>query len=227
MANHAHHVRIPAPGALLDAELALPPQALGVVAFAHGSGSGRFSPRNQFVAEVLRRDAHCATLLVDLLTQAEQDIDEHTAVLRFDVDLLGTRLAHVCDWLQSDGRTAGLPIGLYGASTGASAALMAAARPYNNVRAIVSRGGRPDLVGPAVLGEIRAPTLLIVGERDEIVIDLNIQAMRAMHAECKLVVIPEATHLFEEPGALEQVAAHAVRWLDTHLTHHALRATPG
>jgi putative phosphoribosyl transferase len=194
-----------------EAALVVPPDARGLVAFAHGSGSSRFSPRNRFVAGVLE-EAGLATLLVDLLTRAEEQVDLRTREHRFDVELLAGRVEHAVRWAGSDERTRGLPIGLFGASTGAAAALAAAAREPETVRAVVSRGGRPDLAGPA-LGAVRAPTLLIVGGNDEVVLNLNSQAAQAMSgAEANLVVVPGATHLFEERGALERVAELARDW---------------
>ena len=189
----------------------MPPAARGLVVFAHGSGSSRFSPRNRFVAGVLE-EAGLATLLVDLLTTAEERVDLRTREHRFDVELLAGRVEEAVRWAGSDERTRGLPVGLFGASTGAAAALVAAAREPDVVRAVVSRGGRPDLAGPA-LAEVRAPTLLIVGGDDELVLELNRQAAQAMAgAEADLVVVPGATHLFEERGALERVAELARDW---------------
>ena len=198
------------------AALVVPPEACGLVAFAHGSGSSRFSPRNRFVAGQLE-EAGLATLLVDLLTDAEEKVDLRTREHRFDVELLSGRVRTAVRWAGSAERTRGLAAGLFGASTGAAAALVAAARDSDTVRAVVSRGGRPDLAGPA-LAEVRAPTLLIVGGRDEPVLDLNRQAERAMErARVELVVVPGATHLFEERGALERVAELARNWLLRYL----------
>jgi len=195
--------------------LVLPERARGLVVFAHGSGSSRFSPRNRYVAGVLQ-DAGLATLLVDLLTQDEERRDLRTRELRFDVELLAGRLLGAATWAAEDARTGGLPLGLFGASTGAAAALVAAAR-RPAVRAVVSRGGRPDLAGPA-LAEVRAPTLLIVGQLDELVLDLNRRAREAMmRAVTDLEVVRGATHLFEERGALEQAADLARDWFDRHL----------
>jgi putative phosphoribosyl transferase len=199
------------------AGLTLPAVAGGLVLFAHGSGSSRFSPRNRYVAGVLA-DAGFATLLVDLLTQGEERIDLRTRELRFDVELLAGRVLDAVRWASVDERTNGLPLALFGASTGAAAALVAAAREPQLVRAVVSRGGRPDLAGPA-LAEVRAPTLLVVGGRDEPVLGLN----RAAAAELtgasavELEVVPGATHLFEERGALERVAELARAWFAHHL----------
>jgi putative phosphoribosyl transferase len=186
------------------------PGASAIVLFAHGSGSSRFSPRNLYVADMLE-NAGLATLLMDLLTPAEEREDERTARLRFDIALLGERLIGAVDWLATNGETAGLPVALFGASTGAAAALIAAAARPERVAAVVSRGGRPDLAG-RVLAEVRAPTLLIVGGADTQVVELNQQALAQLTCEKQLVLVPGATHLFEEPGALEQVAHLATRW---------------
>jgi putative phosphoribosyl transferase len=194
----------------LAGHLAALPGASGIVLFAHGSGSSRFSPRNLYVADMLE-NAGLATLLMDLLTPAEEREDERTARLRFDIALLGERLIGAVDWLATNGETAGLPVALFGASTGAAAALIAAAARPERVAAVVSRGGRPDLAG-RVLAEVRAPTLLIVGGADTQVVELNQQALAQLTCEKQLVLVPGATHLFEEPGALEQVAHLATRW---------------
>jgi putative phosphoribosyl transferase len=207
--------RIPVVGVELDAEVVVPQPAQGVVLFAHGSGSGRHSPRNTYVAGELR-DAGLATVLVDLLTPAEERVDATTARLRFDIGLLADRLTALCDWLVDHEVTGGLRIGLFGASTGAAAALVAAVARPDSVSAIVSRGGRPDLAGPA-LGSVHQPTLLIAGERDPVVLDLNRQAMHQLAGEADLAIVPGATHLFQEPGTLEQVAALARDWFVRHL----------
>ncbi len=207
--------QVPAAGVVLDGDLSLPDDAAGVVLFAHGSGSSRHSPRNRAVAGVLNRRG-MATLLVDLLTADEERIDARTGQLRFDIRLLADRLVGIIDWLGARPETAALPVGLFGASTGAAAALVAAAKRPEAVRAVVSRGGRPDLAGPA-LAEVKAPTLLIVGARDLHVLELNEQARNAMRAPVELRIIPGATHLFEEPGTLEQVAELAADWFGTHL----------
>jgi putative phosphoribosyl transferase len=207
--------RIPVVGVELDAEVVVPQPAQGVVLFAHGSGSGRHSPRNTYVAGELR-DAGLATVLVDLLTPAEERVDATTARLRFDIGLLADRLTALCDWLVDHEVTGGLRIGLFGASTGAAAALVAAVARPDSVSAIVSRGGRPDLTGPA-LGSVHQPTLLIAGERDPVVLDLNRQAMHELAGEADLAIVPGATHLFQEPGTLEQVAALARDWFVRHL----------
>jgi putative phosphoribosyl transferase len=207
--------RIPAAGVELDAEVVVPRPARGVVLFAHGSGSGRHSPRNTYVAGELQ-DAGLATVLVDLLTPAEEQADAATARLRFDIGLLADRLTALCDWLVDHDVTARLRIGLFGASTGAAAALMTAAARPDAVSAIVSRGGRPDLAGPA-LGSVHQPTLLIAGERDPVVLDLNRRAVHELAGEADLAIVPGATHLFQEPGTLEQVAVLARDWFVRHL----------
>jgi putative phosphoribosyl transferase len=216
-------VRIPASGVDLDGDLVVPEHAGGMVLFAHGSGSSRRSPRNRAVAEALR-GRRLATLLADLLTAEEEQVDERTRRLRFDIGLLADRLVGMIDWLRGQPRTDALPIGLFGASTGAAAALVAAAARRDVVRAVVSRGGRPDLAGPA-LTEVAAPTLLLVGERDPQVRDLNEQARNAMKVAAELRIIPTATHLFEEPGTLVQVAEQAGQWFSDHLTGPAAPVT--
>jgi len=203
-------VRVPAAGVMLEGNLAIAPRASGIVLFAHGSGSSRHSPRNRAVARALN-EGGLATLLVDLLTPAEESLDEQTGHLRFDIGLLADRLVDAADWLIANEETRSLPIGLFGASTGGGAALVAAAQRPNTVRAVVSRGGRPDLAG-AALSRVRAPTLLIVGARDEPVIELNREAFERLRCEKKLEIVPGATHLFEEPGALEEVARFARDW---------------
>jgi len=205
----------PTAGTELEGDLTLPPGAHGVVLFAHGSGSSRHSPRNrQVAAELTRRGL--GTLLVDLLTHAEEVDDARTRDLRFDIGLLADRLIGLVDWLAEHPETRSLPVGLFGASTGAAAALVAAAARPADVHAVVSRGGRPDLAGPALV-QVAAPTLLIVGERDLPVLELNDQARAAMTVAAELRVVPGATHLFEEPGALEIVAEEAGTWFATHL----------
>jgi pimeloyl-ACP methyl ester carboxylesterase len=208
-------IRIPAGPVSLDGDLMLPESARAVVLFAHGSGSGRYSSRNRYVARELNKGA-LATLLMDLLTPEEEAIDTWTAHLRFDIPLLAERVVDATDWLRQDSQTQHLPIGYFGASTGAAAALVAAARRPNEVGAVVSRGGRPDLAGQA-LAEVRAPTLLIVGGSDAQVIELNRFALAQLRCEKQLVIIPGATHLFEEPGALEEVAKLARDWFQRHL----------
>ncbi len=194
--------------------LRLPREARGLVLFAHGSGSGRLSPRNTFVAEQLG-DAGIGTLLFDLLTEEEERLDAVTAELRFDIPLLTDRLVVATRWTLAQPHLSGLPLGYFGASTGAAAALAAAAR-VPAVAAVVSRGGRPDLAG-AALPRVRAPTLLIVGGDDAQVLALNQEALEQMRCEAEIIVVPGATHLFEEPGALEQVATLAARWFSAHL----------
>lgn len=203
-------------GQHLQGDLEIPADALGVVAFAHGSGSSRRSPRNQLVAEELRQ-GRLATLLIDLLTEEEERVDLVTRELRFDIGLLADRMMSVVDWLASDEETSPLPIGLFGGSTGAAAALMVAARRPARVGAVVSRGGRPDLAEP-VLRDIESPTLLIVGALDAQVIELNEQALAALESEKEIVIVPGATHLFEEPGKLEEVARLARAWFVQHLS---------
>lgn len=212
----AEPVRIAAGGVQLEGDLTIPPSARGVVLFAHGSGSSRFSSRNRFVARELV-EGGLATLLIDLLTAQEERLDEVTAELRFDIGLLADRLAGAIDWLKREKSTRGLPVGLFGASTGGGAALVAAARRPDDVAAVVSRGGRPDLAGDA-LPLVRAPTLLIVGGNDAPVIELNRQAYARLRCEKQLVIVPGATHLFEEPGALEQVARLAREWFQRHMS---------
>jgi len=197
-------------GVTLEGSLAVPPGARGVVLFAHGSGSSRYSRRNRFVAEELQR-RQLGTLLFDLLTAEEEAIDEHTRHLRFDIELLAMRLRDATTWLAEDRQTRDVPIGYFGASTGAAAALVAAAEDVERVAAIVSRGGRADLAGPA-LDAVRAPTLLIVGSADTVVVELNEKAYRQLRCARELKIVPGASHLFEEPGALEQVAEMAAEW---------------
>lgn len=201
---------------ILEGNLAVPNGSKGIVLFAHGSGSSRHSPRNKYVAGVLQ-EASLSTLLIDLLTVAEERVDAYTAHLRFDIGLLAQRLSGATDWLVDNPETRHLQIGYFGASTGAAAALVAAAKQPDAVRAIVSRGGRPDLAGTS-LPDVKAPTLLIVGGDDDQVIDLNEQARENMRTECRIVIVPGATHLFEEPGKLEQVAKLATDWFRKHLT---------
>ncbi|WP_340123375.1 dienelactone hydrolase family protein [Methylobacter svalbardensis] len=196
--------------------LAVPEHSKGLVVFAHGSGSSRFSRRNRFVAEILN-EAGIATLLFDLLTPEEEDIDQSTREFRFDIDLLTDRLIDVIDWVSLKTATAALPIGLFGASTGAAAALGAAAARADKVAAVVSRGGRPDLALPH-LSKVKAPTLLIVGGEDTVVIELNRQAAAQLPIEHRLEIIPGATHLFEEAGKLEQVANLACAWFLHHFS---------
>jgi putative phosphoribosyl transferase len=204
------------PGARLTGSLVVPEGAAGIVLFAHGSGSSRHSPRNRFVAEVLRQEG-LATLLTDLLTRDEDAIDQYTREFRFDIGLLSDRLTGAVDWLARNPETRGLPIGLFGASTGAAAALRTAAVRPDLVRAVVSRGGRPDLAGEA-LARVQAPTLLIVGAEDVHVIPLNESARRQLHAPAQLMLVPGATHLFEEPGTLAAASRLARNWFLEHLS---------
>jgi len=214
--NDEHReVTIPIDSVALAGTLSLRPGARGVVLFAHGSGSSRHSPRNRYVAHVLR-DAGMDTLLMDLLTEEEDQVDVETRHLRFDIGMLAERLVEAADWLVENPATSELPIGYFGSSTGAGAALVAAAERPDVVAAVVSRGGRPDLAGPA-LPRVEAPTLLIVGSRDFDVIRVNRFAMTRMRAETKLDLVEGATHLFEEPGTLEAVAERASKWFTRHL----------
>ena len=208
-------VEVPVGGATLNADLRVPVGAQGVVIFAHGSGSSRFSTRNRQVAEFLGGRGF-ATLLLDLLTPQEDAIDVDTAQYRFDIARLGPRVSAAADWAATRSDIGALPIGCFGASTGAAAALIAAADRPSSIAAVVSRGGRPDLAGEA-LGRVKAPTLLIVGGHDEPVIALNRDAMRQMHGHVKLEIVPGATHLFEEPGTLERVCGLAADWFARYL----------
>ncbi len=200
---------------VLDADLRVPDRVAGLVIFAHGSGSSRFSRRNRAVAAVLE-DASFATLLLDLLTREEELADEVTREYRFDIDLLARRVVSAADWAQERPDLRSLPLALFGASTGAAAALIAAAERPRVTRAVISRGGRPDLAD-AALPRVQAPTLLIVGEHDEPVIEMNRDAMLRMKIPVDLQIVPGATHLFEEPGALEHVARLAADWCRRHL----------
>jgi dienelactone hydrolase len=211
----AREVTIPVVEDGLPADLLVPDRPVGVVLFAHGSGSSRHSPRNVAVARTLN-DRGLATVLVDLLTPAEEAVDARTAELRFDIGMLAGRLTAIVDWMVSDPDLGRLPVGLFGASTGAAAALIAAASRPDRVGAVVSRGGRPDLAGRA-LTAVRAPTLLLVGGLDEEVIVLNEQARDQLGDVAELRIVPGATHLFDEPGTLEQVADHAAEWFATRL----------
>jgi dienelactone hydrolase len=208
-------VEVPVGAITLKADLRVPAGAQGLVIFAHGSGSSRFSTRNRQVAESLGERGF-ATLLLDLLTSQEEAIDVQTAEYRFDIARLGPRVSAAADWAASRADVGALPIGCFGASTGAAAALIAAAERPATIVAVVSRGGRPDLAGEA-LGRVKAPTLLIVGGHDEPVIGLNREAMRQMHAHVELEIVPGATHLFEEPGTLEQVEGLAAGWFARYL----------
>lgn len=215
-------VFIPIDSIELEGDLQIPPGASGVVLFAHGSGSSRHSSRNQFVARVIRENG-IGTLLFDLLTREEEAVDTNTRHLRFDIDLLSQRLVAAAIWLadQTETESENLSIGFFGASTGGAAALVAAARLKGGVRAVVSRGGRPDLAG-ASLSEVISPVLLIVGGRDDVVIELNQQAFAKLNCAKQLKIVPGATHLFEEPGALETVAQLAAEWFARHFATRQL-----
>jgi dienelactone hydrolase len=214
--NNERLVHVPTGSVTLEGNLVVPAGACCVVLFAHGSGSSRHSPRNRFVADALHQKA-LATLLIDLLSPEEEEVDEHTAHLRFDIALLAERLVAAIDWLKAQPQTGDLAVGCFGASTGAAAALVAAAARPQTVGSVVSRGGRPDLAG-RTLKSVRAATLLIVGGADVPVIGMNQEALGLLGcAEKKLVIIPGASHLFPEPGALEQVARLAGDWFVSHL----------
>ena len=210
-----NEVQIQAGRAVLSGNLMIPKNAAALVLFAHGSGSSRHSPRNQFVARTLN-DAGLGTLLFDLLTPDEEAIDMRTREHRFNIGLLAERLVHIARWAKQQKQTRDLRVGFFGSSTGGGAALVAAAQVPNDVGAVVSRGGRPDLAGDA-LPKVQAPTLLIVGGNDDIVIELNEMARDQMHCEVKLEIVPGATHLFGEPGALEKVAKLAGDWFVNHI----------
>ncbi|HEU4749188.1 MAG TPA: alpha/beta family hydrolase [Gemmatimonadaceae bacterium] len=208
-------VSIPAGGVMLEGTLGVPNGAHAIILFAHGSGSSRFSSRNRFVARALR-ERLLGTLLLDLLSPEEEQLDGITRQHRFDIAMLADRLVAATDWLAKQSDTGGLAVGLFGASTGGGAALVAAAERPDRIGAVVSRGGRPDLADHA-LASVTAPTLLLVGERDDVVIDLNQRARSRMRAETRLEIVPGATHLFEERGALERVASLAGDWFENHL----------
>ena len=208
-------VRIEAGGDMLNGDLSLPADAAGLVLFAHGSGSSRHSPRNRMVADALQR-ARLATLILDLLTESEERVDAITAEFRFDIPLLADRVRAAVDWARASQATSSLSIGLFGASTGAAAALIAAADRPGIVRAVVSRGGRPDLAD-AALDRVVAPTLLIVGGRDDVVVRLNREAYARLGSEKHLDLVPGASHLFDEPGALDEVARVAREWFQRYL----------
>jgi predicted alpha/beta-hydrolase family hydrolase len=220
-------VLIPSGDLQLGGELNMPPGATGIVLFAHGSGSSRRSPRNKFVAETLN-EAKVGTLLFDLLTLKEEHEERYTRHLRFDIRLLARRLVDATNWINTQGSTETLPVGYFGASTGAAAALVAAAELGDQVAVVVSRGGRPDLAG-VWLPEVKASTLLIVGGRDEEVLKLNLGAYRQLRCEKDLVIVDRATHLFEETGALEEVARLAAEWFKTHFESkgQAVGSQPG
>lgn len=215
-------ITIPAGAVELRCDLTLPEAPVGIVLFAHGSGSSRQSPRNRFVASVLN-DGSLATGLMDLLTPAEDEIDSRTAELRFNIELLSQRMIAAVDWVRQQTATQALDIGLFGASTGAAAALVAAAQRSGEVRAIVARGGRPDLAGSA-LEKVRAATLLIVGGSDLPVLELNREALQELRAEKELQIVPGATHLFEEPGALAEVSRLARQWFKARLRRQKISA---
>ena len=212
-------VQVSAGQVRLEGNLSIPKASRGIVLFAHGSGSSRHSPRNKYVAEVLQ-NADIATLLIDLLTEQEEEVDVHTRHLRFDIGLLAQRLIGATDWLKQNSDTKGLNIGYFGASTGAAAALVAAAERQKIVKAVVSRGGRPDLADLASLSKVQAPTLLIIGGNDEPVIRMNKEAFEQLtnikKNKKKIVIVPGATHLFEEPGKLEEVAQLAKDWFKSN-----------
>ena len=210
-----HAVRIPVDRVTIEGILSIPPATRGVVLFAHGSGSSRFSPRNQYVAKALNK-AGLATLLIDLLTKEEEEIDMQTGEFRFDIDLLSQRLIGATKWLRENPTTRNLAFGYFGASTGAAAALIAAAKLPAEIKAVVSRGGRPDLALD-YLPKVKAPTLLIVGGDDQTVLDLNRKAMARLSSLKKLEIVPGASHLFEEPGKLEEVAKLSAEWFLAHL----------
>jgi len=203
----------------LSGDLVVPERAAGIVVFAHGSGSSRHSPRNRYVASVLQQRG-LATLLMDLLTTAEEQVDQDTGHLRFDINFLAERLLKATDWLRNEPASRGLSIGYFGASTGAGAALVAAAERPSLIHAVVSRGGRPDLAGSA-LARVKAPTLLLVGGDDHPVIRLNRRALDELRCEKAISIVPGATHLFEEPGTLEQVAKFASQWFERFLKGQA------
>jgi len=219
--HNARQVTIPIDDVTIFGDLSIPSEARAVVLFAHGSGSSRFSPRNRFVADRLN-DAQLATLLIDLLTPQEENVDNITRRYRFDIPLLAERVLGAMDWLTQDDDTRELAIGLFGASTGAAAALQAAAKNPAAVAAVVSRGGRPDLAGD-LLYEVEAPTLLIVGENDPVVRELNRDSLEKLACTKELLVVPGATHLFEEPGKLEEVADLTADWFVKHLLAHEAR----
>lgn len=222
----ALEVRIPCGAAWLYGDLTLPPSALGLVLFVHGSGSGRHSARNRQVALRLQQ-AGMATLLFDLLTAQEEQTDLHTREHRFDIALLTRRLQDATAWATARPELQHLPVGYFGASTGSAAAIIAAARLGRKISAVVSRGGRPDLAGPVALAAVTAPTLLIVGGADTGVIGLNEASLAHLSCEKRMAIVEGATHLFEEKGALEAVAELAAFWFDTHLAHREPEGAPG
>ncbi|MDB4996502.1 MAG: dienelactone hydrolase [Myxococcaceae bacterium] len=215
--HDSYLVRVDVPGARLEGQLSLPRAPVGIVVFAHGSGSSRHSRRNKIIAQALRDDANTGTLLVDLMSPSERSIDGRVGQLRFDVELQAERLGTMLTWLERDARTRARPIGLFGASTGAGAALVTASDHPEQVVAVVCRGGRTDLAGAGALARVRAPTLLIVGGNDPVVLELNRQAQRILRSECRIDVLPGAGHLFDEPEALEEVARLTGAWFHDHL----------
>jgi putative phosphoribosyl transferase len=215
VSNDRTLVQIPSGTAIINGNLEVPEGANGIVLFAHGSGSSRFSPRNTYVSRLINKEG-IATLLIDLLTEEEDAVDEYTGQFRFNVNMLAERLADSTQWLRRRRNEKKLSVGYFGASTGAAAALIAAAKFPDDVRAVVSRGGRPDLAGKN-LSKVKAPTLLIVGGDDTEVLDLNRQALKLIIAEKKLEVVSGATHLFREPGKLREVAELAIDWFKKHL----------
>jgi pimeloyl-ACP methyl ester carboxylesterase len=223
-ADHETLVRVAAGGVALEGNLGVPPGARGIVLFAHGSGSSRHSSRNRYVAAELRR-AGLGTLLIDLLTADEEMVDVRTRHLRFDIGLLADRLVGATEWLGEHPETRGLPVGLFGASTGGGAALVAAADRPGRIGAVVSRGGRPDLAGDALL-LVRAPTLLIVGGNDLPVIEMNHTAFAALRCTKEMAIVPGASHLFEEPGTLERVAELAGAWFVRYLGSEQMDIVP-
>jgi putative phosphoribosyl transferase len=216
MTSMEQAIKIPVASVEVEGNMFLPSETGCLVIFVHGSGSSRFSPRNQYVAKEFNK-ASMGTLLFDLLTPGEEEEDELTAEYRFDIALLSQRLIGVTEWLRVDPQTSKLRLGYFGASTGAAAALIAAAKMPDDVAAVVSRGGRPDLAGQLYLPQVRAPTLLLVGGDDEEVIELNKQAQSQMTNKNKLVIVPGATHLFEEPGKLEEISRFATDWFSRYL----------
>ena len=219
-----HEVQIPSGEAVLEGELNVPVGAGGIVLFAHGSGSSRHSPRNQFVARTIR-EAGVGTLLFDLLTREEESVDVYTRHLRFDIGLLARRLVDATNWVKREADLWHLRVGYFGSSTGGGAALVAAAELGESVGAVVSRGGRPDLAGSDALQRVKSPTLLIVGGLDEPVIEMNEEAYAWLRCEKELQIVPGATHLFEEPGKLEEVARLAAEWFRRHLQSQASAAS--
>ena len=213
-------VQINCDGARLHGMLAVPPSAIGLVVFAHGSGSSRHSPRNKLIARAVREQCNAATLLVDLLSDTEETVDEHTHAMRFDVPLLAQRVRGLCEWASRDRRTRPLPIGLFGASTGAAASLIAASEIPDKIACVVTRGGRPDLAGVVALSTVRAPTLFIVGSNDDVVLRLNREAL-PMIPDARLEVVLGASHLFAEPGTLQEAATLAARFYARHLRARA------